>query len=77
MEFSPHIEIIEERGIKIQGYNEINKPWRPGDKDKFDEMMGIVFEGPTKTTYSSAPADHETTYQPGGCLLTVNGTAAG
>ena len=76
-EVSPDIEIIKELGINAQGYCKINKPWSAGNKDRFNSMMDVVFDTTTHTAFASAPADHDTRYQPGGCLLTVNGECAG
>ena len=70
------IEAINEFGIDIAGYTEINKPWDSGNKHEFGLMMESIFDQ-SRTVFSASPADHDVSYQPGGCMLTVNGTAEG
>ena len=70
------IEAIHNFGIDIAGYTEINKPWDSGNKHEFSLMMESIFEQ-SRSVFSASPADHDVSYQPGGCMLTVNGTAEG
>ena len=70
------IEAITELGFNVKVMSEINKPWTSGNKWRYDHEMEEAV-GPHHTLYSSARADHDVTYQPGGTLLTVNGGIAG
>jgi len=70
------LEAIAELGIDVQGYSEINKPWSSSNKWQYDAMMDILFTN-SQTVYSAMKADHDTNYQPGGNLLTVNGDTTG
>ena len=70
------IKSIVELGFNVQGMNEINWPWTAWNKYGYEQEMESVV-GPHQTLYSAAPAAHDTTYQPGGTLLTINGNNAG
>ena len=70
------IEAMQELGIDIMGMSETNCPWTPKTRVEYDLVMKEAF-GPSRTLYSSAPTTNDSTYQPGGTLLTVNGRTTG
>ena len=67
---------MNETGTDIQGMAEINKPWNAQTKLLYQTQLDLLYNY-TQVTYSSAPADHDSTYQPGGTLFNVDGSAAG
>ena len=56
--------------------SETNCPWTPKSKEEYDLILKEVF-GTSRITYSSAPAPTNSTYLPGGTLLTMNGHTTG
>lgn len=70
------IDAMHELGIDIMGMSETNCPWTPKTRVEYDLVMKEVF-GPNRTLYSSAPASSDSTYQPGGTLLTTHGRTTG
>ncbi len=62
--------------MNVQGMVKINNPWDANNKWEYDMMMDINF-GHSHTAYAAAPATHDTDYQPGVSLLTVNGDSTG
>ena len=75
-EATHEIEAIDELGANIAGYQETNKPWTSANKNEHDMFTEKKFRQ-IRTVYSSAPTEHGCKYQPGGCLLTINGDLAG
>ena len=72
------MDAIAELGINAMAIVETNCPWTPGNKWKYDFRMNLRFHGGTRTVYSSASADYRCTkYQPGGTMLTINGSNSG
>ena len=67
---------MNETGTDIQGMAEINKPWNAQTKLLYQTQLDLLYNY-TQVTYSSAPADHDSTYQPGGTLLIVAKSTAG
>lgn len=70
------IDAMHELGIDIMGMSETNCPWTPTSRVEYDLVMKEIF-GPNRTVYSSAPAHTDSTYQPGGTLLTTHGRTTG
>ena len=68
------LEAMEELHIDVMGMAETNKPWTPRQRAIYDAYMQNIFHT-SRTLYTAAKtADHTTNYQPGGNLLTVNGS---
>ena len=70
------IECMYEMRIDIMGMLETNRPWTTDTKHENDLLMRTQFRQ-SQTQYTSMPTQRDTTYQPGGNLLTINGRTAG
>ena len=43
-EVANEIDVINELGVNIQGFSEINKPWSSQNKWEYDFQMDLVFD---------------------------------
>ena len=59
----------------MQDMAEMNKPWKSRTKAMYQIQLCLLYNG-AKVTYSSALAEHDSTYHPGGTLVIVAGNAA-
>ncbi|KAL7525484.1 hypothetical protein ACHAXR_001028, partial [Thalassiosira sp. AJA248-18] len=75
-EVAEEIETIDQLGINLQGMLEINKPWDANNKWQYNMQMDLVFQQ-SHMIFSAAEAVHDQKYQPGGNLMTINGSNAG
>lgn len=74
---SPEIEMMDQWNVSVMGLAETNRPWTAKQKSEYDFMMQSHFQS-SRTLYTAAPAQsHDTTYQPGGNLMTINGRTTG
>ena len=71
------IQVVEDLGIDVCGFVETNRPWTTQNKEIYDINMRNIFGNQTSTIYASIPAVHDTKFQPGGVLQTINGCAVG
>ena len=71
------IVTVGDLGINICGFAETNRPWTARNKHIFDEQMRREFNNQANTQYASVPAEHGTTYQPGGVLQMITGSVVG
>ena len=56
----------------IAWFQETNKPWTSANKNEYNMLMEEKLRQ-IRTAYLSVRAKHGCRYQPGGCLLTING----
>ena len=64
---APELDAINEIGEDIQGMAEANQPWNSMNKAKYQIQLDLMYDRST-AIYSSAPTDHDCTYQPGGTM---------
>ncbi len=67
---------MQDLGLDIMGMSERNCPWNNKTKTAYDLVMKEIVRV-SRTIYSSAPASSDSTYQPGGTLLMINGHTTG
>lgn len=74
---SAEIEAMGQWNISVLGLAETNRPWTAKQRHEYDFMMSSHFHS-SRTLYTAAPAQsHDTTYQPGGNLMAINGRTTG
>ena len=73
---APELDAMNEIEADIQGMAEANKPWNSRNKAKYQIKLDLMYNRST-AIYSSAPADHDCTYQPGGTMCIMSGHSAG
>ena len=76
LDIPEELAVMKELGIDTQGMLEINKPWRAGNRWKYQMMMDIMFSN-SESAFLSAPVAHDCKSQPGGNLLILVGNRAG
>ena len=74
---SEELLVVQQLGINVCGFVEINKPWTAENKHIFKLNMDCLFEDQNITAFASMPTSHDTTYLPGGVMQTVVGPTAG
>ena len=67
------LDAMNKIGADTQGMTKANKPWNSMNKTKYQIQLDLLYNR-LQAIYSSAPADHDYNYQPGGkrCIMAGN-----
>ena len=72
---APELDAMDDNGADIQGMAESNKPWSSRNKAMYQTQLDLLYNRASEI-HSSAPADHDSTYQQGGTLCIMAGNSA-